>query len=65
MTTLRCIVCGGAHRPTGAMSCDEDGMEREIKRMGAQLWNRITGQVMLQLNHGRRDADGETCATAD
>lgn len=51
--TMRCIVCGGEHQPSSAMYCDEDGMDREIARMGARHWNRITGQVMRQLN--RRD----------
>jgi hypothetical protein len=54
---LRCIVCGGEHQPTSAMYCDEDGMDREIARMGSRQWNRITGQVMRALN---RRPVGET-----
>lgn len=44
-TRLRCIVCGGQHRPTSPMYCDEAGMDREIARMGNRLWNQITGAV--------------------
>jgi hypothetical protein len=53
---VRCIVCGGDHLPTSPMICDEDGMDREIARMGNRLWNRITGQVMRRNN---RDTSGE------
>lgn len=56
--TLRCVVCGGGHRPTSAMHCDEDGMEREAARMGAKRWNQITGEAMRQINrraHGEKD----------
>lgn len=56
---LRCIVCGGEHQPTSAMVCDEDGMDREIARMGNRQWTRITGQVMRQVN---RAAVGENAA---
>lgn len=47
-TKVYCIVCSGEHQPTSPMVCDEDGMDREIARMGAQRWNRITKQVMRQ-----------------
>lgn len=56
---LRCIVCGGEHQPTGAFSCDADGMDREIDRIGARRWNQITAQVMrarewLKANGGEK-----------
>jgi hypothetical protein len=41
---MRCIVCGGDHQPA-PLVCDPAGMDREIKRMGARRWNRITARV--------------------
>ncbi len=43
---MRCILCGGDHQPTSPMYCDDDGMDREAKRMGALKWTRISGLVM-------------------
>jgi hypothetical protein len=53
----RCIVCGGPHQPMSPFYCDEDGMEREITRMGAPLWNRITAQVMRLRTLGERPGE--------
>jgi hypothetical protein len=41
--TLRCILCGGDHEPSAAR-CDELGMDREIARLGARRWNRLSVQ---------------------
>lgn len=43
---MNCILCGGDHHPGEPSACDPDGIDREIQRMGARLWNRISGQVM-------------------
>ena len=37
----RCMICGTDHQPGG--QCDDAGMDRQIERMGARRWNRITG----------------------
>jgi hypothetical protein len=39
-----CIVCGGDHQPHPLM-CDDAGMERQIKKLGARRWNQITGHI--------------------
>lgn len=42
--TLRCIACGTDHDPTET-KCSDEGMGRQIARMGARQWNRITAQL--------------------
>jgi hypothetical protein len=42
---MRCILCGGDHEPHAA-SCDPEGMDREIARMGNAVWNRHALQAM-------------------
>jgi hypothetical protein len=36
-----CIVCGGEHESHPAV-CDPKGMERQIAKLGARTWNRLT-----------------------
>ena len=38
---LKCVVCGGDHVPHPAV-CDPEGMQRQIAKLGARTWNRLT-----------------------
>lgn len=55
MMTQRCIVCGGDHQPTSD-TCDSDGMDREIKRLGARRWNQLTAHISRVNNKKARNA---------
>ena len=46
---MRCILCGGDHEPHPAR-CDDEGIDREIARMGARRWNQLANQAQRQAN---------------
>ena len=41
---MNCIVCGGDHMPSPS-TCDVDGMDRQIAKLGAKRWNALTAHV--------------------
>jgi hypothetical protein len=53
---LRCLICGGDHA-AHPFSCDQAGMDAQIKRLGVRRWNRLTAAAMRALN--RDGAVGE------
>lgn len=41
-----CIICGGNHVPdVKTCKANPTGMEKQIKKLGARLWNRLSGIV--------------------
>ena len=60
MSELRCILCGGNHiagDPNLSQCLENDeGIDREVARMGCRRWNRISAHVSTQYN--RRQMGG-------
>lgn len=44
-----CIVFGGDHQPH-PLRCDDAGMDKQAKKIGARCWNQITGHIQRVTN---------------